>query len=80
MALDQHRPDQDLAAWLTGSIYRAFRCNGCGRPIVAARTEWLHPTYVRSITARLGTPMVAHCSYQHCDNGITQHSEPVTSH
>jgi hypothetical protein len=76
----EHRTNQDLAAWLMGSIFRAFHCNGCGRPIIAARTEWLNPVYVWAITARLGTPIVAHCPYIHCDNGITQHSTAVASH
>jgi hypothetical protein len=80
MAVDQYRIDLDLAAWLLGSIYRAFRCNGCGRPIVATHTDWHHPVYVWILTTQLGTPIVAHCPYLHCDNGITQQSAPVTSH
>jgi hypothetical protein len=76
----QHRADQDLAAWLLASTYRAFRCDGCQQPIVVTRTDWLHPIYVWAYIARTGIPLVAHCPYRHCTSGITQHSTPVTSH
>ncbi|TWD78955.1 hypothetical protein FB561_0002 [Kribbella amoyensis] len=80
MTTTSNRANQDLAAWLMGSIFRAFHCNGCGRPIVAARIEWLNPVYVWSLAVQLGIPIVAHCPYLRCGNGITQHSAPVISH
>ena len=80
MNVNHDRADQDLAAWLFASIYRAFRCDGCLQPIVVTHSNWLHPVYVWSRTARTGIPLVAACPYRRCISGITQHSTPVTSH
>jgi hypothetical protein len=80
VSTDHHRSDHDLAAWLLASTYRAFCCDGCHQPIVVTRTDWLHPVYVWSRTARTGIPLVAPCPYRRCISGITQVSTPVTSH
>ncbi|MEV0803407.1 hypothetical protein AB0I34_37345 [Kribbella sp. NPDC050281] len=71
------RTNHDLAVWLFGSSYRAFYCDGCQQPIVVSRTQWQHPIYILTLAVELGAGVVAHCAYQRCGLGVTQHSAPV---
>ena len=73
-------PDHQLAAWLIGSTYRAFHCDGCSRPIVVTLLDWRNPVYVWHATTRHGVEFVARCPYGHCAQGITRQSVPVKSY